>query len=255
MDTSRTSEAGRHLGRVVLVTGAGGGIGRAIAKRFAAEGAAVAVNERPGSESGEATVEAIESSGGIAILALADVTDQAAVYAMVAYVVEHLGPIDVLVNNAAVSSHVPFLELSAEEWNRIISVNLTGVFICAREVAPAMVSRGSGVIINIASELAYSGAEDLAHYSAAKGGVVTLTKAMARELAPDVRVNAVAPGATETELLTRYPDEYNDETLATIPLGRWGQPVDAAATVSFLASDDASYYTGWVLSPNGGAVM
>ena len=241
--------------RVVLVTGAGQGIGRAIAHRFAGEGAVVVVNDVSGSGRAEVVVQEIQDAGGSALAAEADVSDEGDVADLVTRIIADLGGIDVLVNNAGVTSHVPFVELSVEEWDRVMAINLRGVFLCCRAVAPPMLERDGGIIINMASDLGLTGAPLLAHYSASKGGVLALTKALAKELAPTVRVNAVAPGPIETEMLTVYPDEFNETTLAQIPLGRWGQPEDAAASVTFLASSGGSYYTGWVLSPNGGAVI
>ena len=239
----------------ILVTGASHGIGRGIAERLGGDGARVGVNHLGAAAEAAEVVAAIEAGGGTAIAVEADVSDPDQVTAMVAAAEDALGPLVALVNNAGVSSHVPFLELEVQEWDRVLATNLRGVFLCCRQVAGGMVERGSGLIINIASELAYVGAERLTHYCASKGGVISFSKALARELAPDVRVNVVAPGPIETTMLTRFPDEYNDETLATIPLGRWGKPEDVAGTVAFLAGEDASYYTGWVLSPNGGVVM
>jgi len=166
------------------------------------------------------------------------------------------GSPDIVVNNAAVTSHIPFLDLSEAEWNRVISVNLTGTFLVCRASIREMLKRGGGRIINIASDLGMVGAPMVGHYSASKGGVIALSKALAREFAPrGISVNVVAPGPIETEMLTAYPEEYNAETLATIPLGRWGTPDDVASTVAFVASQAASYYTGWIFSPNGGVVM
>jgi 3-oxoacyl-[acyl-carrier protein] reductase len=237
------------------VTGSSRGIGRAIAARFGAEGATVAVNHLGDDAQAAEVVKELESSGGVAAAFEADVSKAEDVERMADAVEARFGPIDVLVCNAGVSSHVPFVDLSVDEWDRVIAVNLRGVFLCCRAVCPRMVERGAGRVVNVASELGLVGAERLVHYCASKGGVIAMSKALAREMAPSVRVNVVAPGPIETELLTAYPDEYNDETLAQIPLARWGRPEDVAGTVCFLASDDASYYAGWVLSPNGGVVM
>jgi 3-oxoacyl-[acyl-carrier protein] reductase len=237
------------------VTGSSRGIGRAIAARFGAEGATVAVNHVGDDAQAASVVHEVESSGGVAAAFEADVSKAEDVERMVDAVETRFGPIDVLVCNAGVSSHVPFVDLSVDEWDRVIAVNLRGVFLCCRAVCPRMVERGAGRVVNVASELGLVGAERLVHYCASKGGVIAMSKALAREMAPSVRVNVVAPGPIETELLTAYADEYNDETLAQIPLARWGRPEDVAGTVCFLASDDASYYAGWVLSPNGGVVM
>jgi 3-oxoacyl-[acyl-carrier protein] reductase len=155
-----------------------------------------------------------------------------------------------------VTSHVSFVDLTEAEWSRVVTVNLTGTFLVCRAAIAEMVARGGGRIINIASELGLVGAARLAHYCASKGGVIALSKALAKEFAPQgIAVNVVAPGAVETDMLMAYPEEYNPETLATIPLGRWGKPEDVAATVAFVASSAASYYTGWIFSPNGGVVM
>jgi 3-oxoacyl-[acyl-carrier protein] reductase len=237
------------------VTGSSRGIGRAIAARFGTEGATVAVNHLGDDAQAADVVKELESSGGVAAAFEADVSKAEDVERMADAVEARFGPIDVLVCNAGVSSHVPFVDLSVDEWDRVIAVNLRGVFLCCRAVCPRMVERGAGRVVNVASELGLVGAERLVHYCASKGGVIAMSKALAREMAPSVRVNVVAPGPIETELLTAYPDEYNDETLAQIPLARWGRPEDVAGTVCFLASDDASYYAGWVLSPNGGVVM
>jgi len=244
----------RFDGATVLVTGASRGIGRATAERFAAEGAAVVVNHLRDAEEADRVVTAIAAAGGIATAVEADVSDPDAVATMVA-AARAVGPIDVLVNNAGVSTHIPFLELSLEEFDRVLAVNLRGAFLCCRAVCPDMLARGAGCVVNVASELAFVGAPGLVHYSASKGGVLAMSKALARELAPSVRVNVVAPGPTETDMLMGHPDEYNDDKLQGIPLRRWGRPADMAATICFLASDDAAFYTGWALSPNGGVVM
>lgn len=238
------------------MTGSSRGIGSATAIRFASEGATVVINHFDDTEAAKQTAADIEEAGGAAMIVEADVSDPEQVAAMRAQVQELLRTPDVLVNNAGVASHIAFEDLDFDEWRRVLSVNLDGVFNCCRAFAPDMIKRGSGTIINIASELGLVGAVNLVHYSASKGGVISMTKALAKELAPrGIRVNIVAPGPIETEMLTPYPDEYNEETLAQIPAGRWGKPEDVAATVAFLASDDASFYAGWVLSPNGGVVM
>jgi 3-oxoacyl-[acyl-carrier protein] reductase len=245
----------RFVDKVVVITGASRGIGRAIAERFGAEGARVAVNHFDDADEANSVIDGIRSAGGVATGFAGDVSDPGSVNRMIEAVRAEFGEIDVLINNAGVSSHVPFVDLSVEEWDRVLAVNLRGVFLAARAVVPHMLDRGTGQVINIASELGLVGAPRVVHYCASKGGVLAMTKALARELAPTIRVNAIAPGPIETELLTAYPDEYNDDTLSQIPLGRWGQPADIAGTAAFLASEDASYYTGWVLSPNGGVVM
>ena len=169
---------------------------------------------------------------------------------------EALGPIDVLVNNAGISIHRRFVDMTEQEWDEMIDVNLKSVYNTCRAVVPTMQTLGRGKIVNVASELGLIGAASMVHYSASKGGVIAFTKALAHEHAPPgIHVNAVAPGPVETPLLTSCPDEYNDETLSRIPLGRWGRPEDVATTVRFVASEEASFYAGWVFSPNGGVVM
>lgn len=240
---------GPLTGRTALVTGAGRGIGRAVADQLEADGAVVCrfdLEFEPATSSDRSTP----------LRVVGDVSDMASINECLGFMIDECGPPDVVVNNAAVTSHVAFTELTEAEWNRILTVNLTGTFLVCRASVSYMLARGSGKIINVASELGLVGAPMLAHYCASKGGVIAFSKALARELAPrGVSVNVVAPGPVETDMLTAYPEEYNAQTLATIPLGRWGRPEDVASTVAFMASDAASYYTGWVFSPNGGVVM
>ena len=216
---------------VALVTGAGGGIGGACADALEAAGMEVARTDLP-----------------------LDVADADAVAGLVARTEQELGPIDVLVNCAGHLTETPIADISDAEWRRMLRVHLGGTWHTCREVAPRMAARGRGAIVNTSSELALCGAELHAHYCAAKGAIVGLTKSLALELAGrGVRVNAVAPGATDTALLTdtwRTP-----EYLGSLPLRRLSTPAEIAATVAFLASDAASYVTGIVLSPNSGAVI
>lgn len=246
----------RFRDKVALVTGASSGIGRATAARFGVEGARIVLNHHGQAEDAESVAETIRRTGGNPLVVEADVADGEAVAAMVHRVEDEVGEIDILVNNAGIASHVPFTELSEAEWDLVHAVNLKGVFNCCRAVVPTMVRRGRGKIINVASELGLVGAETLVHYCSSKGAVIAMSKALARELGPrGINVNAVAPGPTETPMLTSYPKEYNERTRLQIPLRRWGRPEDIAATICFLASEDASFYAGSVLSPNGGVVM
>jgi NAD(P)-dependent dehydrogenase (short-subunit alcohol dehydrogenase family) len=216
---------------VALVTGAGGGIGGASADALAAAGMEVARTDLP-----------------------LDVADADAVAGLVARTEQELGPIEVLVNCAGHLTETPIAEITDAEWRRMLRVHLGGTWHTCREVAPRMAARGRGAIVNTTSELALCGAELHAHYCAAKGAIVGLTKSLALELAGrGVRVNAVAPGATDTALLTdtwRTP-----EYLGSLPLRRLSTPAEIAASVAFLASDAAGYVTGIVLSPNSGAVI
>jgi 2-hydroxycyclohexanecarboxyl-CoA dehydrogenase len=220
------------------VTGAGGGIGAACADALEQAGMAVARNDLP--DRGAAYP--------------ADVADAAAVDAVVDAAERDLGPLQVLVNCAGHLVETPAVDIDDAEWRRMLEVHLGGTYHTCRAVAPRMRERRAGTIVNVSSELALSGAELHAHYCAAKGAILGLTKALAAELAPaGVRVNAVAPGATDTPLLTdmwRTP-----EYLASLPVGRLSTPAEIAEAVAFLASDDAAYVTGQVLSPNSGAVI
>jgi 2-hydroxycyclohexanecarboxyl-CoA dehydrogenase len=216
---------------VALVTGASGGIGGASADALETAGMAVARTDLP-----------------------LDVADAEAVAGLVAQTEADLGPIEVLVNCAGYVEETPLGEITDAEWNRMLRVHLGGTWHTCREVAPRMAARGRGAIVNTSSELALCGAELHAHYCAAKGAIIGLTKSLALELGGcGVRVNAVAPGATDTALLT---DTWRTPAyLASLPLGRLSTAAEIAATVAFLASDAAAYVTGQVVSPNSGAVI
>jgi len=245
----------RFNGKVAIVTGGGRGIGCGICLRLATEGASVVVADL---DLGEArkVVEEIESSGGQALAALADVTRAADIHHMVDETIKRFGTIDILVNNAGVAIFSPFLETSEEIWDRTINTNLKGTFLCTQAVARVMIERGrGGKIVNIASTASEVAVKGLAHYNASKGGVRLLTKAMALELAPyKINVNAVAPGTTETRLVIDWLADpaFKAEHLKQIPLGRIGQPKDIAAAVAFFASEEAGWITGQTLYVDGG---
>lgn len=242
--------------RVALVTGAGNGIGRAVAEKLAGDGARVVVNDLEG-ETADEVVAGIVGSGGLAVTAPGDVSDERAVQEVVAKAKEEFGPPEILVNNAGLLQLVPFVELSVEDFDHMIAVHLRGTFLCTRAVLPEMLERGHGVVVNIASQLGQIGAPDLCHYAAANAGIIGLTKSLAREVsAQGVRVNAVAPGPINTGLVfDNLPAEWRENKAAELPLGRFGEPYEVAETVAFLASDAASLYVGQTLGPNSGDVM
>jgi NAD(P)-dependent dehydrogenase (short-subunit alcohol dehydrogenase family) len=247
----------RLRGKVALVTGAQQGIGRGIALAFAREGADVALNYLDDRAAAETVVRQVRAAGRRAALVQTDVARLAEVATMVARVRDELGGIDVLVNNAGVYPRVPFLAMRETDWDLVLDVNLKGGFFCAQAAAQAMIDSGRrGSIINMASQ-AIRGAVRGVHYSASKGGVVAMTRAMALELAPHgIRVNAIAPGLTDTAQ-PRYGN--SEEELAVmasaVPLGRMAQPDDIAAVAVFLASDDARHVTGQTVHVNGGSYM
>ena len=241
--------------RVTVVTGAGSGIGRAVAEKLAKDGERVVVNDL-NDESAEEVVTQIRESGREAVAAPGDVSDPEAVQQIMVAAREAYGPPEILVNNAGFLQQKRFVELTVEDFDRMIAVHLRGTFLCTHAVLPDMLSRGSGVIVNIASQLGQIGGVELCHYSAAKAGIIGLTKALAREVsAQGVRVNAVAPGPINTELVLGLSEEWRRAKAAELPLGRFGEPREVAETVTFLVSDGAALYVGQTLGPNSGDVM
>jgi len=238
-----------------VVTGAGAGIGRAIAERLAAEGARVVVNDL-NAEAAAATVAAIAAAGGEALAAQGDVSSEADIDRVFSACEAAFGPCTLAVNNAGIVQQLRFADMSAGDWDRMIAVHLRGCFLGARRAIGPMLEAGSGCIVNIASQLGQIGGIELTHYSAAKAGIIGLTKALAREVsASGVRVNAVAPGPINTELVLGLSEDWRAAKAAELPLGRFGEPEDVAATVAFLASADAKIYVGQTLGPNSGDVM
>jgi len=247
---------GRLDGKTAIVTGGARGIGRAIAEAYTREGADVAVADLDPEEGAGELLEVLSRDGRRAIYVRTDVSVEAQVEAMVDRVLAELGRVDILVNDAGIFSQVLLAEMSSQEWDRIMGVNLRGVFLCTRYVLPHMLERGTGRIINIGSQLGQIGGHEMVHYSASKGGVLAFTKALAREVSSrGVNVNAIAPGPILTDMMAAETDEWRERKLAELPIGRFGQPHEVAPTAVFLASDDASYYVGQTLGPNGGDVM
>ena len=243
-------------GRVAIVTGAASGIGAAVADAYGAEGARLVLADRD--EDGLAVQVARHRAAGRDVAAVrVDVTDEEQVQAMVERCLADHGRVDVLVTCAGVVHEVPFLEMTPAMWDRMIAVDLRSVFLCARAVAPAMVARGWGRIITVSSQLAIKGGDRVAHYTAAKAGVLGLTKSLARELAPaGVLVNAIAPGPIETPLIEGLSAEWKTAKEAELPLGRFGLPTEVAPTAVLLASDPGgNLYVGQTLGPNSGDVM
>ena len=235
---------------VAIVTGAGSGIGRAISVQLAAEGYKVLVNDfrTEAAEAVAAEIGAVACGG--------DVSSEADVAAMVAKAEASFGPVTHLINNAGHVHQGRFTDLTVQDFDRMIAVHLRGTFLCTQAVLKGMLARGQGVIVNIASQLGQIGGIELVHYSAAKAGIIGLTKALAREVsAKGVRVNAVAPGPINTPLVRSLSADWQRAKAAELPLGRFGEPEEVAATVAFLCSPAASLFVGQTLGPNSGDVM
>jgi 3-oxoacyl-[acyl-carrier protein] reductase len=244
------------LGKVAIVTGGARGIGGEIAAAFAAEGADIAIADVLGEDVAEPVLSAIAAAGRRSLLVRTDVSDEQQVRAMVDTVQAELGDVDVLVNDAGTFGQFFFHELPVEEWDRVLGVNLRGVFLCTRFVLPRMLERGRGNVINVASQLGQIGGVEMVHYSASKAGVIGFTKALAREVSTKgIRVNAIAPGPILTEMMAQETEEWAAQKLSELPIGRFGEVHEVAPTAVFLASDDSSYYVGQTLCPNGGDVM
>ncbi|MBD2149161.1 3-oxoacyl-[acyl-carrier-protein] reductase [Pseudanabaena sp. FACHB-1277] len=242
-------------GQVAIVTGASRGIGRAIAIALAGEGAKVVINYASSANAAEAVVQEIVNNGGEAIALHADVSQEVQVDSLIKTAIDKWGRVDILVNNAGITRDTLLLRMKLEDWQSVINLNLTGVFLATRAVSKIMLKQKSGRIINIASVAGQMGNPGQANYSAAKAGVIGFTKTVAKELASrGITVNAVAPGFIATDMTANLGN--TDEILKFIPLGRYGQPEEIAGMVKFLAADPAAaYITGQVFNVDGGMVM
>ena len=250
--------AGELDGRVVLVTGSSRGIGAAVARRAAEEGARVAVHSRTGGTAPDRVVHTLREAGSPEARAFAaDLRDGDAAEQLVRDVVDAFGRLDGLVNNAGIDQRGPTLELSPDEWDAVLATHLTAAFRTMRAAIPVMLERGGGSIVNIASRLGQMGIAETAAYSAAKAGLIGLTRSLGREFASrGVRINAVAPGVTITEMTTNLVDsEEGQRRLRDMALGRFGRADEVAEAVVFLLSDRASLFVGQTLNPNAGGYM
>jgi 3-oxoacyl-[acyl-carrier protein] reductase len=244
-------------GRIVLVTGSSRGIGAETAVRAAAEGATVAIHYHRGADGATRTLERVRAAGGDGEAFPADLADGDQAVGLVAAVLARFGRLDGLVNNAGRTQVGPFLDLSAEEWAAVLATDLTAAFHTCRVAIPSMLERGSGSIVNVASRLGQTGVPETAAYSAAKAGLIGLTRSLAREFGGrGIRVNAVAPGFTLTEMTEDLAStETGRQRLRDVPLGRFGRADEVAAAVVFLLTDASALFLGQTLNPNGGGYM
>ncbi len=247
--------AGRLEGHVAVVTGASRGIGRACALELAREGASVVVNYNSSEEEANSCKEEIEALGSKAIVVQADVSDAEDAARLIATAEEEFGKVDILVNNAGINRDRTVARMSAEEWDAVISTDLSSMFYCTNAVVGGMRERNFGRIINMASIIGQMGNLGQANYAAAKAGMIAFTKSAAKELARNsITVNAVCPGFVETDMVSALPDEVKANLISEIPIGRFGTAEEVAATVRFLCTE-GDFYTGAQMSLNGGQYM
>jgi len=244
------------VNKVALVTGSSRGIGRAIAIELAKGGISVVINNDKDSQEGLEVMNEIKKTGQHAMYIQADVSDLNQVEKMVEKVINEFGRVDILINNAGITRDKMLENMDIDYWNRVISVNLTGAFNCTKSVIKYMKKQGNSKIINISSISAEIGNIGQSNYSAAKGGIISFTKTVAKEYAKyGITVNAVAPGFIKTKMLETIPEKVIHKILNQIPLGRLGEPEEVAKLICFLVSDDANYITGQIININGGIYM
>jgi len=245
----------RLTSKKALVTGAARGIGHAIAIAFAREGADVAILDLK-QDSAERTANEVRGLGVNGVAVAADVSKEDQVKRAIAEAQRAFGRIDILVNNAGIDTTSTVVEMPTAMWDEMMAVNLRSIFLCTREVLPGMIQRKWGRIISTSSQLAHKGAAEMAHYAAAKAGVIGFTRSLAYEVARDgITVNAICPGPIDTELFRNIPEDWRRRKLAELPIGRAGRVDEIAPTAVLLASDEGSYFVGASLNPNGGDYM
>lgn len=242
--------------KVAVITGGSRGIGRAICLRLAKSGASVVINFTKDSEKAQNVADEIKESGGAGLIFQADVSDIQQAGNLIEFAIQKFGKIDILVNNAGITSDNLLIRMKEEEWDKVISTNLKGVFNCTQPAIKYMIKQRNGVVINISSVIGVTGNAGQSNYAASKAGVIGFTKSVAREVASrGIRLNVVAPGFIETDMTESLSTEFKDSIIEKIPLKKFGEADSVAALVEFLASEEADYITGQVINIDGGMVM